>query len=61
MCQERFKLFAEVHLFLVRRGELLMIRRFNTGFGDGQYSGPAGHMDGGAESRAIVSRKGATR
>ena len=44
MQTERFKLIAEAHIFLFcPPGELLMIRRYNTGFGDGCYSVPAGH------------------
>lgn len=57
MRKERFKLVAEVHLFLVRGEEILMIRRFNTGFADGQYSVPAGHMDGGEEVTLATIRE----
>ncbi len=35
-----------VHLFFFRENQILLIRRFNTGFADGQYSVPAGHLDG---------------
>lgn len=36
-----------VHLFFFRESQILLIRRFNTGFRDGEYSVPAGHLDGG--------------
>ena len=36
-----------VHLFFFRENQILLMRRFNTGFADGQYSVPAGHLDGG--------------
>lgn len=44
--KERFKIVPAVHLFLVRNTEILLLRRYNTGWGDGSYSVPAGHVDG---------------
>ncbi|MBN2795534.1 MAG: NUDIX domain-containing protein [Clostridia bacterium] len=42
----RFKCPVAVHLFLVKNEEILLLRRFNTGYEDGNYSVIAGHLDG---------------
>lgn len=42
----RAKFPVTVHLFFFRENQVLLIRRFNTGFRDGEYSVPAGHLDG---------------
>ena len=54
---QRFKLISAVHLFLIRREEVLLLRRFNTGYEDGKYSVPAGHLEGNEEVIAAMIRE----
>jgi 8-oxo-dGTP diphosphatase len=35
-----------VHMFFLRENEILLIRRYQTGYMDGHYSVPAGHLEG---------------
>ncbi len=43
---ERFKLVTAVHLILIENNKILLSRRYNTGYEDGNYSVVAGHIDG---------------
>jgi 8-oxo-dGTP diphosphatase len=42
---ERFKLTAAVYLFLIKDNKILLSRRFNTRWRNGEYSLPAGHLE----------------
>lgn len=43
---ERFKLVVAVHLILIENRKILLLRRYNTGYEDGNYNVVAGHIDG---------------
>lgn len=46
MTKEKFALRSAVYLVLFKDGEVLLSRRFKTGYHDGEYSMIAGHLDG---------------
>jgi 8-oxo-dGTP diphosphatase len=54
---QRFKLISAVHLFLEEESRILLLRRFNTGWGDGLLSVVAGHLEGGEELALAAARE----
>ena len=46
-----------VHLLLVKEGRVLLLRRYNTGYEDGNYSVVAGHVEGGEELVTAMVRE----
>ncbi len=57
MSKDRFKFIAAVYLMLIKDGKILMLRRFNTGYEDGNYSLVAGHVDEGESFREAAVRE----
>jgi len=43
----RFK--SAVHLLIIQDDKILLLRRYNTGYEDGNYSVVAGHLNGGEQ------------
>ena len=43
--KERHKIIPASYLVLVRDNKVLLLRRYNTGYEDGNYSLPAGHVE----------------
>ena len=48
---------VSVHLLLVRGNTVLLLRRYNTGYEDGNYSLVAGHVEGGEELTTAMIRE----
>ncbi len=54
---ERHTFLATVNILLLKEDKILLIRRSNTGFFDGSYEAPAGHIDGGEPVRKAAARE----
>ena len=57
MIEERQKFASGVHLLLMRNEQILLLRRYQTGYEDGNYTVPAGHLDGKETTRAAAVRE----
>lgn len=55
--KERFTVIPAVYILFKRADKVLLIRRFNTGYEDGNYSLPAGHVDGGEPASGAAIRE----
>jgi len=55
----RNKVLVAVHMFFIQDGKVLLLRRYNTGYQDGQYSVVAGHVDAGETVTQAAVREAA--
>ena len=53
----RAKFPVTVHMFFFRADKILLSRRYRTGYMDGHYSVPAGHLDGNEPVRQAAVRE----
>jgi 8-oxo-dGTP diphosphatase len=54
---KRFTMVVAVHLILLKGDGVLLARRYNTGYEDGNFSVPAGHVDENESCSAAVIRE----
>lgn len=57
MGKERFLMPVAVHLFLVKEDKIVLLRRYNTEYEDGNYSVIAGHVDGNEDLKSAMIRE----
>jgi len=55
--QDRHRLVAAAYVIFRRDESILFLQRANTGYRDGEYSLPAGHLDGGESALAAAIRE----
>lgn len=54
---DRFKLIASLYLFLIEDGKILLQRRYKTGYEDGNYGVPSGHLEEGESLTEGLARE----
>lgn len=57
MAETRHQITPASYLTLIKDGEILLLRRFNTGYEDGKYSMIAGHVDPGETFSQCIIRE----
>lgn len=57
MQYQRFSFLVAVHAFFIKDDTVLLLERKNTGFWDGHFSVPAGHVDGGETIEEAIKRE----
>ena len=54
---EKFKAYIAVYLVLINDDRVLLLKRYNTGYQDGNYSLIAGHLDGQETTKQGIIRE----
>lgn len=55
--KERYKFIGAVYLILIKENKILLLKRANTGYEDGNYSLVARHMDGNETIKQAMIRE----
>lgn len=55
--KEKFRAYVAAYLVLHKGGQVLLLRRFNTGYQDGKYSVVAGHLEGRETAEQCIIRE----
>ena len=55
--REHFKIFPAVFIFLIKDNKVFLLRRFNTGWADGQLTAPSGHIEDGETPTVAAVRE----
>jgi 8-oxo-dGTP pyrophosphatase MutT (NUDIX family) len=55
--KQRFKITPASYLVLIKHGKILLSRRYNTGYRDGQYTLVSGHVDEGESFISTMVRE----
>ncbi len=54
---ERFKIIPACYLVLIKENKVLLSKRKNTGFMDGKYGLPSGHLEGDETLKQTMARE----
>lgn len=57
MVSKRFTLRAACYFLLIKKGKVLLLRRFNTGWEDGKYILISGHLEGNETVKQAMIRE----
>jgi 8-oxo-dGTP pyrophosphatase MutT (NUDIX family) len=55
--KERFRAYIAAYLVLIKDEQILLSKRFNTGYQDGNYSLVAGHLEGKEKAKQCIIRE----